>query len=84
MHVLLTAGCWSDGETMSSVSICMNMNVYVCIWTVYDSMTVNSAAQDRETELQWTVRLQAHTKTHFVWQETLFNAHVSEATLLVV
>ncbi len=63
---LLTAGCWSDGKTMRSISICMYMNVYVCIWTVYDSMTVNSAAQDRETELQWTVRLQAHTKTHFV------------------
>ena len=47
-------------------------------------MTVNSAAQDRETELQWTVRLQAHTKTHFFWQETLFNAHLSKATLLVV
>ena len=54
MHVLPTAGCWSDGKTMNSVSIYMYMNVYVCIWTVYDSMTVNSAAQDRETELQWT------------------------------
>ena len=64
---LLTAGCLSDGKTMCSVSICMYMNVYVCIWTVYDRMTVNSAAQDRKTELQRPVRLQAHTKTHFVW-----------------
>ena len=64
-NVFSTAGCCSDGKTMCSVSICMYMNVYVCIWTVFDRMTVNSAAQDRETELQWTVRLQAHTKTHF-------------------
>ena len=63
---LLTAGCWSDGKTMCSVSICMYMNVYVCIWTEYDRMTVNSAAHDRETELQWTVCQQAHPKTHFV------------------
>ena len=76
MQVLATAGCCSYGKTMCSVSICMYINVYVCILTVYDRMTVNSAAQDRETELQQTVRLQAHTKT--------FNAHLSEATLLVV
>ena len=70
MHVLPTAGCWGDGKTMSSVSICMYMNVYVCIWTVYDSMTVNSAAQVRETEVQWTVRLQVTRRHIFFGQKT--------------